>query len=361
MVYPDTFEGFMVNSHEQWSHFQKQEFKPKPLAERDVEIAIEACGVCGSDVHTLTGGWGQAKLPVCVGHEVIGNVVAIGPETTTVNIGDRVGVGAQVWACLDCKICKSGNENYCPHQVDTYNCYYPDKSMAYGGYASHIRAHEYFVFAIPESLESSLAAPMLCAGITSYSPLSRAKIGPGKTVGVVGIGGLGHFGILFAAAMGAEVYAISHSPNKEADAKALGAKGFICTKSDGWNESWRNNFDFILNTTDATDRFDMATYFSLLTINGTFHTVGISDKAFPPLRTQDMMGNGCSIAASHIGSREEVQEMLQLAAKLDIKSWVETIDISEEGCKTAVEKVYNGDVRYRVTLVGYDKVFGTRE
>jgi alcohol dehydrogenase (NADP+) len=141
MVYPDTFEGFMVNSHEQWSHFQKQEvcilsslfsclfsytnkrltfylqFKPKPLAERDVEIAIEACGVCGSDVHTLTGGWGQAKLPVCVGHEVIGNVVAIGPETTTVNVGDRVGVGAQVWACLDCKICKSGNENYCPHQV----------------------------------------------------------------------------------------------------------------------------------------------------------------------------------------------------------------------------------------------------
>ncbi|KAJ5364405.1 NADPH-dependent medium chain alcohol dehydrogenase [Penicillium cataractarum] len=361
MVYPDTFEGFMVNSHEQWSYFQKQEFKPKPLEDWDVEIAIEACGVCGSDVHTLTGGWGQANLPVCVGHEVVGKVVAIGPEATTVKIGDRVGVGAQVWACLECKICKSGNENYCPHQVDTYNCYYPDKSMAYGGYASHIRAHEYFVFAIPESLESSLAAPMLCAGITSYSPLSRAKIGPGKTVGVVGIGGLGHFGILFAAALGAEVYAISHSPNKEADAKILGAKGFICTKGDGWNEPWRNNFDFILNTTDATDRFDMAAYFSLLTINGTFHTVGISDKAFPPLRTQDMMGNGCSIAASHIGSRQEVQEMLLLAAKLDIKSWVETIDISEQGCKIAVEKVVTGDVRYRVTLVGYDKVFGARK
>ncbi|OOQ84665.1 NADP-dependent alcohol dehydrogenase 6 [Penicillium brasilianum] len=283
---------------------------------RDVEIAIEACGVCGSDVHTLTGGWGQAKFPVCVGHEVIGKVVAIGPETTTVYVGDRVGVGALVWACLDCKVCKSGNENYCPHQFDTYSCYYPDKSMAYGGYANHIRAHEYFVFAIPESLDSSLTAPM--------------------------IGGLGHFGILFAAALGAEVYAISHSPNKEADAKALGAKGFICTNNGGWNEPWRNNFDFILNATDATDRFDMAAYFSLLTVNGTFHTVGISDK-------------------DHIGSREEVQEMLRLAAKLDIKSWVETIDISEEGCKTAVEKVYNGDVRYRVTLAGYDKVFGNRE
>jgi alcohol dehydrogenase (NADP+) len=130
---------------------------------------------------------------------------------------------------------------------------------------------------------------------------------------------LGHFGILFAAALGAEVYAISHSPNKEADAKALGAKGFICTKNGGWNEPWRNNLDFILNTTDATDRFDMAAYFSLLDINGTFHTVSISDKEFPPLRMQDMMGNGCSIAVSHIGSREEVQEMLQLAAKLDIK------------------------------------------
>jgi alcohol dehydrogenase (NADP+) len=132
-------------------------------------------------------------------------------------------------------------------------------------------------------------------------------------------GGLGHFGILFAAALGADVYAISHSPNKEADAKALGAKGFISTREKLWNVPWKNTFDFILNTTDATDRFDMSAYFSVLAINGIFHTVGISDKAFPPLRTQDMMGTGCSIAASHIGSRGEIQEMLELAAKLNIK------------------------------------------
>ncbi|KAF7715286.1 Uncharacterized protein PECH_005358 [Penicillium ucsense] len=360
MGYPETFEGFMVQSHEKWSDFEKKDFKPKPLGERDVEIAIEACGVCGSDVHTITGGWGQASLPVCVGHEVIGKVINLGSKATTVKVGDRVGVGAQVWACLECEVCKSGNENYCPHQVDTYNATYPDGSMAYGGYASHIRAHEYFVFAIPEKLETSLAAPMLCAGITSYSPLSRAKIGPGKTVGVVGIGGLGHFGILFAAAMGAEVWAISHSPKKEADAKSLGAKGFISTNEKGWNESHKFKFDFILNTTDATDKFDMGAYFSTLKVNGTFHTVGISDKPFPPLNTPDFMSTGCSISASHIGSREEIQAMLNLAAKSNIKSWVETIDISEEGCKTAVEKVYKGDVRYRVTLVGYDKVFGKR-
>ncbi|CEJ55706.1 hypothetical protein PMG11_01944 [Penicillium brasilianum] len=182
-----------------------------------------------------------------------------------------------------------------------------------------------------------------CVLVSPLAVLFRAKIGSGRMVGIVGIGGLGYFGILFAAALGAEVYAISYSPNKKADAKALGAEGFICTKNKGWNLPWRNNFDFILNTTDATDPFDMTAYFSLRTINGTFHTVGISDKEFPPLGTQDMMGNG-SIAVSHIGS-----------------SWVETIDIGEEGCKTAVEKVYNGDVRYRVTLVGYDKVFGNRE
>lgn len=192
-------------------------------------------------------------------------------------------------------------------------------------------------------------------------------------------GGLGHFGILFAAALGADVHAISHSPDKKADAKALGANGFISTKEKGWNVPFKNTFDFVLNTTDATDRFDMSAYFSILKINGTFHTVGISDKAFPPLRTQDMMGTGCSIAASHIGSREEIHAMLQLAAKLNIKrsascfpfndaayyiadnsSWVETIDISEDGCKAAVEKVFSGKAKYRVTLVGYDKVFGTR-
>lgn len=215
----------MIESQKNWSDFKKQEvdlileaiaislqqsanlvqFKPKPFGERDIDIRIEACGVCGSDVHTITGGWGEASLPLCVGHEIIGNAIKVGDKVTTVNVGDRVGVGAQIWACLECKVCKSDNENYCPHQVgafhtqsqdwvrltnalpDTYNAPYPDGTIAQGGYSSHIRAHEYFTFKIPDNIPSEIAAPMMCAGLTTWSPLVRAGAGPGKKIAVLGM------------------------------------------------------------------------------------------------------------------------------------------------------------------------------
>ena len=193
-------------------------------------------------------------LPICVGHEIIGRAVRVGPKVTTVKVGDRVGVGAQIFADLTCDLCKADQENYCPHRVDTYTGRYPDGTVTYGGYSSHVRAHEYFTFPIPDALDSANAAPMLCAGITVYSPLVRLDCGPGKTVGVIGIGGLGHFGILFAAALGAEVYALSHSPHKEKDALALGAKHFIDTSKDGWNNDHKYKFDFLLNCSDAVCR-----------------------------------------------------------------------------------------------------------
>lgn len=361
MGYPDTFEGFMVESQEKWSDFTKKEFKPKPFEDYDVDIKIQACGVCASDVHTISGGWGSCHLPLCVGHEIVGEAIKVGPKVSTVKVGDRVGVGAQIAACLECKICKSDNENYCPHQIDTYNAAYPDGTITQGGYASHIRAHEYFTFPIPENIPSELAAPMLCAGLTTWSPLVRAKTGPGKKVAVVGVGGLGHFGIMWAKGLGAEVYAISHSARKKDDAMQLGATEFIDTSQKDWHQPWAFTFDFILNTANVTNAFDLTQYMSTLAVNGVFHNVGLPDHPLPPLRAQDFLPNGAALAASHIGSRPEALAMLQFASDRNLRPWVDTLDISADACKEAVERVRNNDgVRYRFTLVGFDKAFGGR-
>ncbi|MCJ1304232.1 hypothetical protein MMC08_007044 [Hypocenomyce scalaris] len=368
MGYPETFEGFMIHSHKNWSDFKKEEYEPKPFDERDVDIKIDACGVCGSDVHKITGGWGEANLPVCVGHEIVGKAIKVGDKVTTVKVGDRVGVGAQIWACLKCKVCKSDNENYCPHLVDTYNTPYPDGTISQGGYSSHIRAHEYFTFPIPDNIPSEMAAPMMCAGLTTYSPLVRAHVGPGKKVAVLGIpkanpprsGGLGHFGLLWARALGAETYALSHTPDKKADALKLGAQAFILTSEKGWAAKWAFTFDFILNAADMTHTFDLPEYMSTLAVNGTFHNVGLPDKPLRPLRAQDFAPNGAAISGSHIGSRPEMLAMLELASEKDIRPMIETIGIGEKGCKEAVERVHTNEVRYRFVLVGYDKAFPSR-
>jgi alcohol dehydrogenase (NADP+) len=261
---------------------------------------------------------------------------------------------------LTCGNCKADQENYCPNSIDTYGAPYPDGTISQGGYSSHIRANDYFVFKIPDNIESSIAAPMLCAGLTVYSPLVRLGAGPGKKVGIIGIGGLGHFALLWAKALGAEVYAISHSPNKKEDALKMGAKEFICTKEKGWNEPYKFAFDFVINTADAIDQFNLDDYFSTLKVWGKFHMVGFGDKPIPTLMAQQFAGNGCSIGASHIGNRPEMEAMFELASKQNIKSWVETIDVSEEGCKTALERLEKGDIKFRFTLVNFDKAFGKR-
>jgi len=360
MPYPETAEGFMINSQKEWTKFTKQEFKLKPFEDRDIDIAIDACGVCGSDVHSITGGWGDVPLPLCVGHEVVGRAIKVGKDVKTIKVGDRVGVGAQIGADLTCDNCKADQENYCPNSIDTYGAPYPDGTIAQGGYSSHMRAHEYFTFKIPDNIETAIAAPMLCAGLTVYSPLVRLGCGPGKKVAIVGIGGLGHFALLWASALGAEVYAISHSPSKKEDALKMGAKEFIVTNEEGWNEPYKFKFDFILNTADAMHKFDMDAYFSTLKVMGKFHTVGFGDEPMPQMKAQQFAPNGCSIGASHIGNRPEMLSMLELASKQNIKSWVETIPISEEGCKEAVTRVKENKVHYRFTLVDFDKQFGKR-
>ena len=198
----------------------------------------------------------------------------------------------------------------------------------------------------------------MCAGLTVWSPLVRAKVGPGKKVAVVGIGGLGHFGLLWAAALGAETYAISHSPSKEADAKKLGAHNFISSGDKDWHKPYAYEFDFILNTADMTHTFNLKEYMSTLAINGEFHNVGLPDKPLPAMMAQDFTPNGSKMGGSHIGNRPEALAMLKLASEKEIHPVIETLQISEKGCAEAVERVSKTDVRYRFSLVGYDKAFG---
>lgn len=244
--------------------------------------------------------------------------------------------------------------------VDTYNATYEDGSQAHGGYASHIRAHEYFTFLIPDAISSADAAPLLCAGITTYSPLVRAGVGPGKKVAVCGVGGLGHLGIQWAVALGAEVYGLTHSPSKAEDIVKLGAKEAIVTTEKGWTDKWAFSFDFILNCSDMTNTFDLKAYLSTLKVGGEFHMVGLPDEPLPEMMAQAFAGNAAKLTGSHLGNNQEMNAMLKLAADKGIKPWVETIDISEKGLKEAVERVKENKVHYRFSLTGFDKAFGSK-
>lgn len=360
MVYPETAEGFMINDPKKWTEFKKEEFKLKPFEDRDIDIVIDACGVCGSDVHSITGGWGETPLPLCVGHEIIGRAIKVGSKVTTIKVGDRVGVGAQISADLTCGNCKADQENYCPNQVDTYGAPYPDGTISQGGYSSHIRAHEYFTFKIPDNIETHIAAPMLCAGITVYSPLVRLGAGPGKKVAIVGIGGLGHLAILFGKALGAEIYVISHSPHKKEDALKMGAKDFILNSEKNWHEKYAFTFDFILNCADMTHEFELDNYFSTMKVGGKFHNVGLPDAPLPELKAQSFVSGMYYIGSSHLGNRPEMEAMLKLASEKNIKTWVETLDISAKGCAEAVQRVKKNDIKYRFTLINFDKAFPNR-
>lgn len=360
MPYPETAVGFAVHDHKDFKTFKKHEYKLKKFEEYDIDIAIDACGVCGSDVHTTSGGWGDTPLPLVAGHEIVGRAIKVGSAVKTVKVGDRVGVGAQISADLDCDNCKASQENYCPNLVDTYGAPFSDGTIGQGGFASHIRAHEYFTFRIPDNIETSIAAPMLCAGLTVYSPLVRLNCGPGKKVAIIGIGGLGHFALLWAKALGAEVYAISHSDSKKDDALKMGAKEFINTNNKDWNKDYKFKFDIMLSTVNNYTKDQLTQYIACCKVFSRFHLVGLPEKPLPELKAFDLVPNGVSIGASHIGNRQEMLAMLELASKQNIKSWVQTEPISAEGCKKAFEAIGDRSVRYRTTLVDFDKAFGER-
>jgi len=327
-------------------------FPPKPFHEIDVDVKISCCGICGSDVHTLRSGWGATHYPICVGHEIIGHVVRVGARVTTLRLGDRVGVGAQAFSCLqkDCDECSAGLEQHCRSMVGTYNAKYPDGSWSMGGYADYVRVPAHFAMKIPTGIPSEDAAPMMCGGITVYSPLKKNAAGPGKTVGIVGLGGLGHFGVLFAKALGCEkVVAISRRRNKVDDAKAMGATDYIATSEDDkWARKHSRSLDLIISTVSSPD-MPLESYLRLLRTGGQFIQVGAPEDKLPPIAAFGLIGKGCKIGGSQIGSPKEIEEMLAFAAEKQIKPWVQKIPMKD--ANQAVVDMENGNARYRYVLV----------
>ncbi|TFK57319.1 NADPH-dependent alcohol dehydrogenase [Heliocybe sulcata] len=343
------FKGYAISDPKKWNDFSVIEFKPKAFQDTDVEIAITHCGVCGSDVHTITGGWGEAPFPLVPGHEIVGKVTRVGSEVKGFKVGDRAGIGAQIGSCYSCRACKSDNENYCSKSINTYASKYPDGISTQGGYSTAIRGHEQFVFPIPENLESRHAASMLCGGLTVYSPLVRNGAGPGKKVGVVGIGGLGHYAILFGKALGAEMYAFTHSKDKIEDIKKMGADHVVVTDDEGeFAKDLAMSLDLIISTRDVAEGMPLQQYLSMLWIHGHFVTVGLPDKPLPQLSAFDFCPNGCYLGSSAIGSKKEAVEMLQLAADRGIKPWIEELPMKD--AKQAVERLKRNDVKYRFVL-----------
>lgn len=313
---------------------------------RDVLIDIIYCGVCHSDIHQARGEWPGSIFPMVPGHEIVGRVSGVGAGVKKYRAGDTVGVGCLVDSCRECASCRSGEEQYCERGWSlTYNGYEQDgKTPTYGGYSTRITVDEAFVVRIPERMPLERAAPLLCAGITTYSPLRHWKIAAGHEVGVVGLGGLGHMGVKLAKAMGAKVAVISHSPEKREDALGLGADDFIATRDAKAFEQNARRFDFILDTVSAAH--DYNAYLNLLKRDATMVLVGIP--AASPLDATPLVMERRRLAGSAIGGISETQEMLDFCAARGVAADIEMIHIQE--INEAYERMIKGDVRYRFVI-----------
>lgn len=323
------------------------EFERKEVGANQVQIEILYSGVCHSDIHTAKGDWGPAIYPLVPGHEIVGRIVKIGDHVKNFKVGELAGVGCFVDSCRHCQSCLEGEEQYCDEgMTGTYNSYERGtKIPTYGGYSTTITVDEKYTLHVSDKLPLSGVAPLLCAGITTYSPLRHLNVGKGHKVAVLGLGGLGHMAVKFAASFGAEVTMLSSSPSKEADAKKLGAHHFALTSNPEVMASLVNSFDFILNTVSATH--DYNTYLNLLKKNGTMIVVGA-----PPVpstvQSFTLIGKRRSIMGSLIGGIAETQEMLDYCAEHNIVSEVEVINM--DYINEAYERMEKSDVKYRFVI-----------
>ncbi|MCM3503613.1 NAD(P)-dependent alcohol dehydrogenase [Curtobacterium sp. ODYSSEY 48 V2] len=313
----------------------------------DVMIDIAYAGICHSDIHTVRGEWGPIQYPQVVGHEIVGHVTEVGANVTKHQVGDRVGVGCMVNSCGECEQCVAGQEQYClKGNIGTYASADPaDGSITQGGYSQAVVVNEDFVLKVPESLDIEKVAPLLCAGITTYSPLHHWKVGPGSKVAVVGMGGLGHMAVKIAVALGAEVTVLSQTTSKEADSLRYGAKAHHATKDPATFEQLAGSFELIINTVSA--KLDMKAYLGLLKVDGTLVNVGAPSE---PLEVPAfaLIPRRLSWAGSAIGGIAETQEMLDFCAEHDILP--ETELISADQVNEAYERVLSSDVRYRFVI-----------
>ena len=312
----------------------------------DVEIEILYCGVCHSDIHQARNEWGGSIFPMVPGHEIVGKVTRVGAHVKNFKAGDLAGVGCLVGSCGSCPSCEQGLEQYCEKgMVGTYNGREKDGSPTYGGYSDKIVTNEEIVLKISEKLSLERVAPLLCAGITTYSPLRQWKVGKGHRLAVVGLGGLGHMAVKLGVSMGAEVTVLSTSARKEADAKELGAHKFVVTKDEASLATVKNYFDFIIDTVSA--EHDLNLYLSLLRLDGTMILLGVPPTA-PQVAAFNLIGKRRRLAGSLIGGIKETQEMLDYCAEHNIMSDVEVIPISE--INNAYGRMIKGDVHYRFVI-----------
>jgi uncharacterized zinc-type alcohol dehydrogenase-like protein len=323
------------------------DFERRAVGPHDVQFEILFCGVCHSDIHQVRNEWGNSLYPMVPGHEIVGRVTAVGEHVQKFKEGDLAGVGCLVDSCRECDNCQKGLEQFCRNgSTGTYNA--EDKKhggLTFGGYSNQIVVDENYVVKVSDKLDLAAVAPLLCAGITTYSPLKHWKVGPGHKVAVVGLGGLGHMAVKFAAAFGADVTVLSTSPSKEADAAALGAHHFALTKDPEQLNGLQSKFNYIVDTVSAPHDYNM--YLSMLNTDGVMICVGV-----PPTPMEilgfNLLGGRRSIAGSAIGGLPETQEMLDYCAEHNIVSDIELIDMAS--ISEAYERMLKGDVKYRFVV-----------
>lgn len=322
------------------------DFKRREVGPHDVQLEILYCGVCHSDLHQIKNDWFPGIFPMVPGHEIVGKVIRIGTHVKKFAKGDLAGVGCMVDSCRTCDNCKEGLEQYCVNgNVPTYNGLGKDGQPTYGGYSNTTVVHEDFVLHISEKLSLAAVAPLLCAGITTYSPLRHWKVGKGHKLAILGLGGLGHMGVKFGVSFGAEVTVLSTSPSKEADAKALGAHKFVVTADPAQLAAVKGSFDFILDTVSGPH--DINLYLSLLKTNGVHICVGAPSKPYD-IPAFALIGGRKSVAGSGIGGIPETQEMLDYCAAHQIVSDIELISMKD--ITSSYARMLKGDVRYRFVI-----------
>ena len=322
------------------------DFERREVGPHDVQIEISFCGVCHSDLHQIKNEWFPGIFPMVPGHEIVGKISKIGSEVKRFKENDLAGIGCLVDSCRTCENCKGGLEQYCLNtNTGTYNSMGKDGLPTYGGYSNNIVVHEDFALHISEKLDLAAVAPLLCAGITTYSPLRHWRVGKGHKLAVLGLGGLGHMAVKFGVAFGAEVTVLSTSASKEEAAKALGAHKFVITSDAAQVAAVKGSFDFILDTVSADHDMDM--YISLLKTDGTHICVGAPTKPHS-ISPFSLLGGRKSVAGSGIGGIPETQEMLDYCAEHNIVCDIELIDI--KNIKSAYERMLKGDVRYRFVI-----------
>jgi uncharacterized zinc-type alcohol dehydrogenase-like protein len=325
--------------------FRFERRDPRP---DDVEIEILYCGVCHSDLHMARNDWGWSFYPVVPGHEIIGRVVGVGAEVTKFKVGEHVGIGCMVDSCQHCAACEQGLEQYCEegHTLTYGSRDRIDGMMTYGGYSEKIVATERFVVKVPDGLNLAGAAPLLCAGITTWSPLRHWQVGPGSKVAIIGLGGLGHMGIKLAKALGANVTLFTRSPGKEADARRLGADHIVLSTDEIQMKAAKSSFDLIIDTVPY--QHDVNPYLPTLSLNGTLVLVGLVGELAPTLSTVPLILGRKAVAGSVIGGIAETQEMLDFCGQHGITSDIELIRMEE--INAAYERMLKSDVKYRFVI-----------